>query len=141
VCAPTLPTAPITGIAAAIDERDRTNTDPGITQVSDICLPTPGSDCAAPIPFVFSPFATFMFTIDNAALPPVCSSHRTSGGSSIATGGHTCTVPRITKVYHDGVLVPSTSTDPQVVSITFNKYKKVTTVVVKSSTNGSWGFG
>jgi hypothetical protein len=142
VCAPSLPTVPITGIAAAIDERDRTNTDPGITQVSDICLPEPTSQCGPTLtPFVFSPPATFTFTIDNAALPRVCSKHRTSSGSSIATGGRTCTVPQIKKVFHDGVLVPPTSTDPKIVSITFNKWKKTTTVVVTSSTNGWWNFG
>jgi hypothetical protein len=144
VCAPTLPTAPITGIAASISERDRSSGDPGITQVSDVCLPEPSSDCGpASVPFQFSPFATFVFTIDNAALPQVCKSARTASPATetSAQRGRKCTVPRITKVFHDGVLVPAASTDPQVVSITFSKSTLTTTVVVKSSSNGSWTFG
>lgn len=140
ICAPTLPVVPIPGIAASIAERDRTSTDQGITQVSNICLPEPSADCAN-APFVFSPLATFTFTIDNRALPPVCPSSQTSSSNTTLSGDHGCTVPRITTVFHNGVLVPSTSTDPQIVSITFNKTTKVTTVVVKSSTNGGWDFG
>lgn len=138
VCAPTLPTAPITGIAASISERERTTPDPGITQVSDICLPEPASDCGpTSVPFAFSPQATFVFTIDNGALPLVCPKNR----ASTQSGGRRCTVPRITKVFHDGVLVSATSTDPKIVAITFSKSTLITTVVVKSSTNGSWTFG
>jgi len=130
VCAPNLPTVPITGIAASIEERDRTNADPGITQVSDICLPEPDSDCgSASVPFQFSPMATFVFTIDNKALPCPAGSR----------GG--CAVPQITKIFHNGVLVPPTSTDPDIVSITFNQATKVTTAVVESSTNGHWTGG
>jgi hypothetical protein len=145
ICAPNLPTIPITGIAASINERDRTQADPGITQVSDICLPEPASDCgSASVPFQFSPMATFIFTIDNKALPPVCpasSEVSTLTGDSTQSGGGGCTVPRITKVFHNGVLVPPTSTDPDIVSITFNTTTKVTTVVVESSTNGHWTGG
>jgi hypothetical protein len=128
VCAPNLPVIPIAGIAASIAERNHTGSDPGITQVSDICLPVPSSTCGAiTTPFVFSPFATFTFQIDN---------------STLGTGRPKCGGFRaITKVFHDGALVPATSTDPQIVSITCNAAAKITTVVVKSSENGKWDFG
>jgi uncharacterized repeat protein (TIGR01451 family) len=130
VCAPNLPTLPITGIAASIAERNRTGSDPGITQVSDICLPQPTSDCGtSSLPFVFSPFATFTFAIDNTTLG--------SGGPGPKCGGFKA----ITKVFHDGALVPAASTDPDIVSITCNSSTKKTTVVISSSENGKWEFG
>jgi hypothetical protein len=150
VCAPNLPTTPITGIAAAISERDRTNTDPGITQVSDICLPAPGSTCGG-TPFHFSSRATFTFLIDNAALPPVCSGGGGDGARDDDNhnddGGHSCQLPQITKVFHDGhptrilSCSSSPSADPCVSSITFDSHEKRTTVVVKASENGQWDFG
>ena len=133
VCAPNLPTIPIPGIVAGINEFDRTLTDPGVTQISDICLPAPGFGCGT-TPFVFSSLATFTFRIDNTQLPPVCT-HDDDGDDD-------CRLQKITQVFHDGVLVSSSPTaDPRVVSITFNSTTKITTVVVLSSQNGKWGFG
>jgi hypothetical protein len=118
VCAPSLPlNAP--GLVTSIEERDSEESDPGITQVSDICLPSPGTACDVN-PFVFSPLATFTFVIDNASL----------GGDTIDT------------VYHNGVVVStSRRADPRVVKIKNEKFKGITTVVVESSRNGQWQFG
>lgn len=149
VCAPNLPTTPITGIAAVLSERDRTSSDPGITQVSDICLPAPGAACGG-TPFHFSSRATFTFLIDNAALPPVCSGGGGGGArddDDRGRSGNSCKLRKITKVFHDGnpTPVPSCSSnpsaDPCVFGISFNSHKKRTTVVVKASENGSWDFG
>jgi hypothetical protein len=144
VCAPNLPTVPITGIVAAINEFNATS-GPGVTQVSDICLPAPGFGCNT-TPFVFSPPATFTFRIDETSLPKVCSSggHDDNDRYGLYHGkpkppGGSCGPLKISKVYHDGVLVPAGSLDPKVVSIASSN--KVTTVVVKASENGSWRFG
>jgi hypothetical protein len=122
VCAPTLPVNdPLhPGLVTAIEELDHTPSDPGITQVSEICMPQPGTGCDDGNPFVFSPPARFTFVIDNGSLPEG---------------------ERINKVFHDGVLVSkSKRADPRVVSIKNQKFKGITTVVVQSSTNGSWDF-
>ena len=119
VCAPSLP-ANAPGLVTAIEERDSEESDPGTTQVSEICLPSPGTECDAS-PFVFSPFATFTFVIDNGSLPE---------GDEIDT------------VYHDGAVVSrSRKADPHVVIIKNERFKGITLVVVRSSTNGSWTFG
>lgn len=119
VCASSLP-ASAPGLVTSIEERESEESDPGITQVSDICLPSPGTECDAS-PFVFAPLATFTFVIDNASLPE---------GEEIDT------------VYHDGVVVSkSRRADPRVIKIKNESFKGITTVVVLSSTNGSWTFG
>jgi hypothetical protein len=136
ICAPNLPTLPITGIVAGIEEREGQPSEPGVSEVSDICLPAPTFACGGQA-YVFSPQATFTFRLDNTQLPQVCP-------STLATqsGGGGCTLLKITTVYHDGDVVSSSPTaDPRVVSITFNKATKTTTVVVKSSKNGDWRFG
>jgi uncharacterized repeat protein (TIGR01451 family) len=119
VCAPSLPpSAP--GLVTSIEERDAEESDPGITQVSEICLPSPGTECDA-APFVFSPLATFTFVISNATLPV---------GDEIDT------------VYHDGQVVSTNRrADPHVVIIKNERFKGITLVVVRSSTNGQWSFG
>jgi hypothetical protein len=143
VCAPNLPTVPITGIVAGINEFNAAS-GPGVTQVSDICLPAPGFGCDT-TPFVFSPKATFTFRIDENSLPKVCSSggydsdpYRLLHGKPKPPGG-SCGPLKISKVYHDGVLVPAGSADPKVVSIISSN--KVTTVKVLASENGEWRFG
>ncbi len=119
VCAPSLPTNQA-GLVNAIAERDHAPSDPGVTQVSDICIPAPSSPCGS-TPFVFPTLATFTFRILNSSLPP----------------GQT-----ITKVFHDGVLVSTRPRDdPHVDMIKVQPFKGLTTVVVKSSTNGIWDFG
>jgi hypothetical protein len=124
VCASSLPVGdPFNpGLAVSIDERNHTPSDPGVTQVSEICIPAPGAACSDPgyAPWVFSPFATFSFEIDNRSLPK----------------GY-----KITKVFHDGVPVPfDPSADPHVVSITVDHKNKITNAVVEGSTNGHWTF-
>jgi hypothetical protein len=145
VCAQNLPTAPVTGIAASIVERAGTTGEPGVSQVSDICLPAPGASCAG-TPFSFSPRATFTFVVDNVSLPKVCVSGATYHGG----GGTTCSLRLVTKVFHTteaGVWqqVPKcsggTPPDPCYTSIAFNSWKKVTTITVTASENGQWRFG
>ena len=140
VCAPNLPIVPVTGIAASLNERNKQSGEAGVTQISDICLPAPGAACGG-APFHFSTPATFTFKINNASFVLSCSN---SVGFMSAAGsqyGGGCT-KKITKVFHDDVLVSSSSTaDPRVVSITLSSDKKVSTVVVASSENGRWGFG
>jgi hypothetical protein len=119
VCAPNLP-ANAPGLVSSIEERDGEEGDPGFTQVSDICLPSPATGCDES-PFVFSSFATFTFVVSNASLPE---------GESIDT------------VYHDGVVVSkSRRADPHVVRIKNEQFKGITTIVVESTTNGQWRFG
>ncbi len=118
VCAPNLP-ANAPGLVTSIEEREGEESDPGITQVSEICLPSPGTECDES-PFVFSTLATFTFLIDNASLP---------SGEEVDT------------VFHDGVVVSKNrKADPHVVIIKNERFKGRTIVVVKSSTNGSWTF-
>lgn len=121
VCIPSLPTDPLQkGVVTSIEERDRTPSDPGVTQVSDICIPAPTFACDQ-APFVFSSFGTFTFQILNSSLPE---------GTAI------------TKVFHDGALVSTRPRDdPHVVIIKNQKFKGITTVIVQSTRNGSWGFG
>jgi uncharacterized repeat protein (TIGR01451 family) len=119
ICAPNLP-ASQPGLVNAIEERDRVPSDSGVTQVSDICIPAPGSPCDT-APFVFSTPATFTFRILNASLPP---------GTTI------------TKVFHNGVLVSTRPRDdPHVEMIKVQPFRGLTTVVVESTTNGIWDFG
>jgi uncharacterized repeat protein (TIGR01451 family) len=117
VCIPNLPASAL-GIVAKISERDHAAGDPGKTQVSDICLPAPGSGCAPGYtPFQFDGLATFTFVLDSK------------------------TYGKITKVFEDGVEVSSAANaDPRVVSISPPKQGKIT-VVVASSDNGGWDFG
>jgi uncharacterized repeat protein (TIGR01451 family) len=119
VCAPNLP-ANAPGLVSSIEERNGEESEPGITQVSDICLPSPGTGCDQS-PFVFSSFATFTFVVSNASLPQ---------GETIDT------------VYHNGVVVSKQRrADPHVVSIKNQPFKGITTIVVESTSNGSWRFG
>ena len=106
------------GLAVAVEEGAKAPGDPGVApQGSEICMP---AGCGG-TPFVFSPMAMFTFVIANDSLPQ----------------GET-----IDKVYHDGVLVSTRPRDdPHVVSIKVQKFKGITTVVVRSSTNGEWTFG
>ena len=121
ICAPNLPVDPAhPGLVTAIEERDHAPSDPGVTQVSEICIPAPSFACDE-TPFVFSSLATFTFQILNSSLPQ----------------GEV-----IDKVFHDGVLVSTRPRDdPHVVNIKNQKYKGFTTVIVQSSTNGIWDFG
>jgi hypothetical protein len=125
VCATSLPVGdPFNpGHTVKIDERDRTPSDPGLTQVSEICIPVPGDSCTNPafVPFVFTPLAKFSWTIANSSLPKG---------------------EKIDLVFHNGVPVSFDLTaDPRVVGITVDNKTKTTTVVAESSTNGSWTFG
>ena len=106
-----------------------------MSQVSDICIPAPGAPCGS-TPFHFTTPGTFTFLVDNTALPQVCSNSRLAGGAVAARphhgggGGGGCKLRMITKVFHDGQLVPSSTTaDPRVVSITFNNKLKFSIVV------------
>lgn len=118
ICAPTLPSG-VPGLVTSIDEVP--GGPPGTApEASDICIPAPSSTCST-TPFVFSPKATFTFVLLNSSLPP----------------GEV-----IDKVYHDGVLVTTDrNADRYVVSIKVQPFKGITTVIVKSSTNGDWRFG
>jgi hypothetical protein len=120
ICAPSLPASQL-GLVTAIDEIPSVPSSPGVTpEVSEICIPAPGFPCDE-TPFVFSPKATFTFVILNSSLPE----------------GEV-----IDKVFHNGVLVSTNkSHDPYVQSIKVQPFKGITTVVVRSSTNGSWDFG
>jgi hypothetical protein len=120
VCAPTLP-ANALGLVTSIDEVPAGESSPGVApETSEICIPAPLMDCDL-TPFMFSPKATFTFVILNSSLPE----------------GET-----IDKVFHNGVLVSTNKNDdPYVESIKIQPFKGITTVVVKSSTNGSWEFG
>jgi hypothetical protein len=119
VCAPNLPQSAL-GLPASVNERDGLPAEPGKSQVSEICMPAPGNSCAPGYtPFKFSTLATFTFVVRNDSVDG-----------------------KITKVYHDNVLVPkSTKTDPRVVSIKVQPFKGITTIVTQSSENGSWRFG
>lgn len=120
ICAPNLP-ANQPGLVTAIEELAKPLSDPGTApEASEICIPAPGSPCDQ-TPFIFSSKATFTFVLLNSSLPE----------------GET-----IDKVYHDGVLVSTNKNhDPYVQSIKIQPFKGITTVVVKSSKNGSWTFG
>jgi hypothetical protein len=92
----------------------------GVTESSSICIPAPGASCgdANPVPWTFTPPATFTFTIDNTTLP--------SG-------------EKIDKVFHDGVL---DANDPDFsCSITIVNKTKTTIVTCQSADNGWWDFG
>jgi hypothetical protein len=119
VCAPNLPQN-VLGLPASVNERDGVPSEPGISQVSEVCMPAPTFSCAPGYkPFKFSSLATFTFVLRNDSLDGT-----------------------ISKVYHDNVLVPkSNKADPRVVSIKVQPFKGITTVVTQSSTNGSWRFG
>ncbi len=118
ICAPTLP-AGQPGLVTAIDEVP--GGPPGTApEASNICIPAPASACNT-TPFVFSPKATFTFVLLNSSLP----------------AGEV-----IDKVYHDGVLLTTDrNADRYVLSIKVQPFKGITTVIVKSSTNGDWRFG
>jgi hypothetical protein len=120
ICAPSLP-AGVPGLVTSIDEVPKLPSDPGVSpETSVICIPSPLADCDV-TPFVFSPKATFTFVLLNSSLPP----------------GEV-----IDEVYHDGVLVTTDrNADRYVASIKVQRRKGITTVVVKSSTNGEWRFG
>jgi hypothetical protein len=121
VCIPSLPAGdPLhPGLVTWIQELPSAPSDPGFApQISDLCMPAPGFECDQ-TPFVFSSPATFTFVLHNDSLPG-----------------------EIKKVFHDGVLVSERPRDdPRVVSIKRENFKGITTVVVESSTNGSWDFG
>lgn len=145
VCAPNLPTGPVTGIAASIEERARTAAEPGVSQVSEICLPALGATCAG-TPFQFSPRATFTFVIDNTSLPQQCGSSTPHGDG----GGASCTLRHITTVFHTTSTgawehVPkclgTAPADPCYTGIDFDGTTNATTVTVSSSENGRWNFG
>lgn len=118
-CIPNLPLTTL-GLVTTITERARTESDPGITEVSDICMPAPTFGCAPGYtPFVFSTPATFTFVMPTPIEP----------------------IEGITQVFEDGVLVSNDPTvDPHVVSITPDDAGN-TTVVVSTSDNGGWAFG
>lgn len=120
ICAPSLP-ANRPGLVTAIDEIPSAPSSPGnAPETSEICIPAPESPCNQ-TPFVFSPKATFTFVLLNSSLPE----------------GEV-----IDKVFHNGVLVSTNKNqDPYVEHIKVQPYKGITTVVVKSSTNGGWDFG
>jgi hypothetical protein len=119
VCAPNLPQNTL-GLPASVNERDGLPAEPGISQVSEVCMPAPTFSCAPGYtPFKFSSLATFTFVLRNDSLDGT-----------------------ISKVYHDNVLVPkSNKADPRVVSIKVQPFKGITTVVTQSSSNGQWRFG
>jgi uncharacterized repeat protein (TIGR01451 family) len=125
VCAPQMPQGDVfnPGLVVVIEEGPRGPNEPGVTEVSEICMPQPGETCPSTTRFPFDSAApaTFTFTIANSTLPK---------GT------------KITKVFHDGLLV---STDPAVFphveSIRIDTRTKTTTVVVKALENGRWGFG
>jgi uncharacterized repeat protein (TIGR01451 family) len=119
VCAPNLPQN-VLGLPASVNERDGLASEPGKSQVSEICMPAPGNSCATGYkPFKFSSLATFTFVVRNDSVDGT-----------------------ISKVYHDNVLVPkSNKADPRVVSIKVQPFKGITTIVTQSSENGSWRFG
>jgi hypothetical protein len=119
VCAPNLPQN-VLGLPASVNERDGLPAEPGISQVSEICMPAPTFSCAPGYkPFKFSSLATFTFVLRNDSLDGT-----------------------ISKVYHDNVLVPKNNkADPRVISIKVQPFKGITTVVTQSSENGSWRFG
>lgn len=119
ICAPNLP-ASVPGLVTSIDEVPRAPSDPGVApETSVICIPSPLADCDV-TPFVFSTKATFTFVLLNSSLPE----------------GEV-----IDKVFHNGVLVSTNkNADPYVDSIKVQPFKGITTVVVKSSRNGTWAF-
>ncbi len=116
VCASTVPgQLHNPGLPVEIDE----GTGPfnlNVTQSAFICIPGPGQSCATPgyVAWVFSPRATFTFTIDNTTLPKG---------------------EKIDVVTADGVTVTSDCT------ITVDKKAKTTTVACLASDNGWWDFG
>jgi hypothetical protein len=119
VCAPNLPQN-VLGLPASVNERNGLPSEPGKSQVSEICMPAPGNSCVTGYtPFKFSSLATFTFVIRNDSIDGT-----------------------ITKVYHDNVLVPKNNkADPRVVTIKVQPFKGITTVVTQGSENGSWRFG
>jgi hypothetical protein len=110
---------------------------------SDVCIAALGQNCGGTYtPQDFSPsVVTFIFRIRNEALT-------TSSVSTLSVqhGGPTPPPPpspAITQVFHNNVLLPTCSANPTfaegcVDSITFDKTKKIWTVVAKASTNGQW---
>jgi uncharacterized repeat protein (TIGR01451 family) len=125
VCAPKMPENDVfnPGLVVVIEEGAKRTGEPGITDVSEICIPSAGATCPSSTSFSFdtSAPATFTFTIANSTLPRGV---------------------KITKVFHDGVLVSTDPDDfPHVQSIRVDNRRKITTVVVKALENGRWGFG
>jgi hypothetical protein len=111
------------GLVVVIEEGPRLPGEPGVTDVSEICIPAAGETCPSSTTFDFEPAspATFTFTIANGSLPK---------GT------------KITKVFDDGALVStSKSVFPHVESIKIDNKTKTTIVVVKALENGRWGFG
>lgn len=125
VCAPKMPQGDVfnPGLVVVIEEGPRDPGEPGVTDVSEICIPQAGLTCPSSTPFPFDAAqpATFTFTIANSTLPKGV---------------------KITKVYDDGVLVStSPAVFPHVASIRVDSKTKTTIVVVKALENGRWGFG
>jgi hypothetical protein len=113
VCASTVPGQTFDpGVPIEIDE----GPGGGITETSTICIPGPGQGCdtSSYTPWIFSPRATFTFTIDNTTLPKG---------------------EKVDKVFHDSVDV---TTD---CSISISNKTKTTIVSCLSDRNGDWRFG
>jgi hypothetical protein len=120
VCASTVPDElHDPGVAIEIDEAIGPF-NKGVTESSSICIPAPGKSCGTTsfLPWIFTPPATFTFTIDNTTLP--------SG-------------EKIDQVFHDGVL---DANDPDFTcAISVVNKTKTTIVTCQSADNGWWDFG
>jgi hypothetical protein len=117
VCASTVPGQLFDpGVAIEIDEGPGT----GITESASICIPAPGQSCVTTgyQPWLFSPRATFTFTIDNTTLPK---------GEKVDKVFHTVFTERV-DVTNDCTI--------KIVNKT-----KTTSVTCFSSFNGGWDFG
>jgi uncharacterized repeat protein (TIGR01451 family) len=113
VCASTVPGQVFDpGVAIEIEEGPGS----GITESATVCIPAPGQSCdsSSYAPWIFSPRATFTFTIDNTTLPK---------GEKVDT------------VFHDSVDVTADCT------ITISNKTKTTIVSCLSDRNGDWRFG
>lgn len=125
VCAPKMPANDVfnPGLVVVIEEGPKLPGEPGVTDVSEICIPQAGLTCPSSTPFPFDAAkpATFTFTIANSSLPKGV---------------------KITKVYDDGAPVSTNkAVFPHVESIKIDNKTKTTIVVVKALENGRWGFG
>jgi uncharacterized repeat protein (TIGR01451 family) len=136
--------APAPSLIASITESETLPKAPGSlpVEVSQICLAAVGPlGCAVPFIFPASTPATLTFRIDNESLPKICKNDVSFSGYHGGGGNH-CYRAKIRKVFHDpdndG---PAPYAQVHSSKVTISTGHTVTTVVVKTTSNGRWDFG
>jgi uncharacterized repeat protein (TIGR01451 family) len=117
------------GTTMFLAETAHTGTDPGFSETSTICVPTPGGTCSTPLKF--SAPATFKFRLSPLEFPKAFNYKQLIVYDDRVQVTATCNA--------DGSL-PSGTTVCKFAP-TQDKDTKIVTQVVKSLSNGSWQFG